>query len=79
MASEFALPRFAANLSLMFNEVGCMGRFERAARAGFAGVQFLFPYAHDVQEIAKQFEGHALELAFSNACRQGRPNVRTPV
>lgn len=38
------MPRFAANLTMMFNEVDFPLRFEAAAKAGFTGVEFLFPY-----------------------------------
>ena len=38
------MPRFAANLSMMFNEVPFLDRFAAAAKAGFHGVEFLFPY-----------------------------------
>ena len=44
------MPRFAANLSMLFTEVPFLDRFERAARAGFEAVEFLFPYAHTVEE-----------------------------
>ena len=40
------MPRFAANLSMMFNEVPFLDRFEAAAKAGFTAVEFLFPYDH---------------------------------
>ena len=38
------MPRFAANLSMMFTEVPFLDRFEAAAKAGFTAVEFLFPY-----------------------------------
>ena len=38
------MPRFAANLSMMFNEVPFLDRFDAAARAGFEAVEYLFPY-----------------------------------
>ncbi|MEA2775289.1 MAG: hydroxypyruvate isomerase, partial [Acetobacteraceae bacterium] len=38
------MPRFAANLSMMFNEVSFLDRFAAARAAGFEGVEFLFPY-----------------------------------
>ena len=38
------MPKFAANLSMMFNEVDFLDRFDAAAMAGFKGVEFLFPY-----------------------------------
>ena len=39
------MPRFAANLTMLFTEVPFLDRFERAAQAGFTAVEFLFPYA----------------------------------
>ncbi len=38
------MPRFAANLSMMFNELPFLDRFAAARQAGFEGVEFLFPY-----------------------------------
>jgi hydroxypyruvate isomerase len=46
------MPRFAANLSMMFNEVPFLDRFGAAARAGFEAVEFLFPYDHPPEEVA---------------------------
>ncbi len=46
------MPQFAANLTLMFNEVPFLDRFSAAAQAGFKGVEFLFPYEHSPQVIA---------------------------
>ncbi|HEU0222974.1 MAG TPA: hydroxypyruvate isomerase, partial [Paracoccaceae bacterium] len=40
------MPRFAANLTMMFNEWPFLDRFAAAADAGFAAVEFLFPYDH---------------------------------
>ena len=37
------MPKFAANLTLLFTEVPFLDRFEQAARAGFTAVEFLFP------------------------------------
>ncbi len=48
------MPRFAANLSLMFNEVPFLDRFEAAARAGFEAVEFLFPYDHPPEAVAER-------------------------
>ncbi|EGO94579.1 Hydroxypyruvate isomerase, partial [Acidiphilium sp. PM] len=45
------MPRFAANLSMMFNEVPFLDRFAAAADAGFDAVEFLFPYEHRPEEI----------------------------
>jgi hydroxypyruvate isomerase len=46
------MPRFAANLSMMFNEVPFLERFGAAARAGFEAVEYLFPYDHPPEEVA---------------------------
>ena len=46
------MPKFAANLTMMFTEVPFPERFARAAKAGFQGVEFLFPYDHAPQEMA---------------------------
>ena len=45
------MPRFSANLSMLFTEVPFLDRFARAAQAGFEAVEFMFPYAHSPQEI----------------------------
>ena len=39
------MPKFAANLTMLFNEVPFLDRFEAAAKNGFKAVEFLFPYA----------------------------------
>ena len=54
------MPRFAANLSLMFNELGFLERFGAARAAGFDGVEFLFPYAFDAEQIAGRLQRHRL-------------------
>lgn len=60
------MPRFAANLTMLFNEVPFLERFERAARAGFDAVEFLFPYAFDPVEIRSRLDTHGLELVLHN-------------
>ncbi|MCP5150334.1 MAG: hydroxypyruvate isomerase family protein [Ectothiorhodospiraceae bacterium] len=60
------MPRFAANLSMMFTEVPFLDRFERAARAGFTGVEFLFPYEHPAAEIARRLRDNGLSQALFN-------------
>jgi len=60
------MPRFAANLTMLFNEVPFLDRFERAAKAGFRAVEFLFPYAHDPQEIRRRLDDHGLQLVLHN-------------
>ena len=60
------MPRFAANLSMMFNEVPFLDRFEAAAKAGFKGVEFLFPYEFPATEIAARLKGNGLSQALFN-------------
>jgi len=60
------MPRFAANLSMLFTEVPFLDRFERAARAGFGSVEFLFPYAHTPQEVAAKVKGNRLKVVLHN-------------
>jgi hydroxypyruvate isomerase len=61
-----AMPRFAANLTMLFTEVPFLDRFERAARAGFEAVEFLFPYAHEPGEIRRRLDEHRLRLVLHN-------------
>ncbi len=60
------MPRFAANLTMLFTEVPFLERFERAARAGFQAVEFLFPYAHPASEIRARLDAHGLQLVLHN-------------
>ncbi|CAN7272345.1 hydroxypyruvate isomerase [Acidovorax sp. LjRoot194] len=60
------MPRFAANLSMLFTEVPFLDRFERAARAGFGAVEFLFPYAHTPEELRAQIDAHHLQIVLHN-------------
>src|ERR1700745_752618 len=60
------MPRFAANLTMMFNEVPFLDRFGAAAQAGFTAVEFLFPYAFPAEEIGKRLARHRLAHALFN-------------
>ncbi len=60
------MPRFAANLSMLFTEHAFLDRFEAAARAGFQAVEFLFPYDFEVQQIKAQLDKHKLQLVLHN-------------
>ena len=60
------MPRFAANLTMLFNEVPFLDRFELAAKAGFKAVEFLFPYAFPAQEIRSRLDANGLELILHN-------------
>jgi hydroxypyruvate isomerase len=61
------MPRFAANLSMMFNEVPFLDRFALAAKAGFKGVEFLFPYEHPAADIAARLKDNGLQQVLFNA------------
>jgi hydroxypyruvate isomerase len=58
--------RLAANLSMMFNEHPFLDRFAAAARAGFKGVEFLFPYEHPAGEIRARLDANGLEQVLFN-------------
>lgn len=60
------MPRFAANLTMMFTELPFLERFAAAAQAGFAGVEFLFPYDFEVRRIAEVLETNGLSLVLHN-------------
>src|SRR5258707_7832587 len=60
------MPNFAANLSMMFQDIGFLDRFDAAAKAGFKGVEFLFPYDHPPEAIAERLERNRLSLALFN-------------
>jgi hydroxypyruvate isomerase len=60
------MPRFAANLTMLFTEVPFLDRFERAAKAGFKAVEFLFPYDHPAAEIDARLEANGLQLVLHN-------------
>ncbi|WP_245216082.1 2-oxo-tetronate isomerase [Pararoseomonas baculiformis] len=61
------MPRFAANVSMLFAEYPFLERFARARAAGFAGVEILFPYDHPPQEIRARLEDSGLQLVLFNA------------
>jgi hydroxypyruvate isomerase len=60
------MPKFAANLSLLFNELPFLDRFEGAAAAGFDAVEFLFPYEYDVDELAARLKANGLRQVLFN-------------
>ena len=61
------MPRFAANLSMLYPEHAFLDRFEAAARDGFKGVEYLFPYEHDAKEIAARLRMNHLQQVLFNA------------
>ncbi len=60
------MPRFAAKLTMLFNEVEFLDRFAAAASAGFKGVEYLFPYAYPKDELAERLRAHDLVQALHN-------------
>jgi 2-dehydrotetronate isomerase len=60
------MPKFAANLSMMFNEVPFLERFAAAAECGFTGVEYLFPYDFPAEVVAEQIGKHHLENVLFN-------------
>ena len=60
------MPKFAANLTMMFTELPFLERFAAAARAGFSGVEFLFPYDFEVKHLAEALALNRLSLVLHN-------------
>ena len=60
------MPRFAANLTMLFTEHPFLDRFEHAAKAGFEAVEFLFPYAFGADEIRQRLQTFGLKLVLHN-------------
>ena len=58
--------KFSANLTMMFNEIDFLGRFERASKASFKGVEYLFPYEWEKQKLAEELDTHGLEQVLHN-------------
>lgn len=67
------MPRFAANLSMLFNDVGFVDRFARAAQAGFQAVEFMSPYEHDPALLAARQREHGLRTVLFNLPGGDRP------
>jgi len=61
------MPRFAANLSMLYNEHAFLDRFAAAAADGFRAVEYLFPYAHPAAELAARLRDHGLQQVLFNA------------
>ncbi|MCY7371596.1 MAG: hydroxypyruvate isomerase family protein [Polaromonas sp.] len=68
------MPRFAANLSMLYTELPFLDRFDAAARDGFTAVEFLFPYASPAKEIATRLQANGLQQVLFN----GPPGGATP-
>lgn len=60
------MPRFAANLSMLFTEVDFLDRFSLASEAGFKGVEYLFPYEYSAQALRSLLVENDLEQVLFN-------------
>lgn len=60
------MPKFAANLTMLFNEVPFMERFDKAAAANFKAVEFLFPYSFPAADIKAKLDQNKLTLVLHN-------------
>ena len=60
------MPRFCANLTMLYNEVDFLHRFEAAAKSGFKAVEYLFPYAYPKEQLAEQLQKHTLKQVLHN-------------
>jgi hydroxypyruvate isomerase len=60
------MPKFAANLSMLYTDLDFIARFAAAARSGFTGVEFLFPYAHRKEQLAEALHKNNLTQVLHN-------------
>ncbi|GGX84285.1 hydroxypyruvate isomerase [Litchfieldella qijiaojingensis] len=60
------MPKFAANLSMLFTEEDFLDRFKAAADAGFSGVEYLFPYDYQPQELKDRLDANGLTQVLHN-------------
>ena len=60
------MPKFAANLTMMFTEVDFLDRFAAAAEAGFTAVEYLFPYDYQADRLVEELRRHGLAQVLHN-------------
>jgi hydroxypyruvate isomerase len=60
------MPKFAANLSMLYNEVDFLARFDAAAKDGFKGVEYLFPYGNTKEELVEKLNKNGLTQVLHN-------------
>src|SRR3954453_16625410 len=58
--------RLAANLTMLYNEFDFLDRFAAAAKSGFKGVEYLFPYAYPKEQLAERLHQHGLNQVLHN-------------
>jgi hydroxypyruvate isomerase len=60
------MPKFAANLTMLFTEAPFMERFALARRAGFTHVEYLFPYAFAAADLKAALDAHGVQQVLFN-------------
>ena len=60
------MPKFSANLTMLFTDVDFLKRFERAAKAGFTAVEYLFPYSWDKNQLVNELARFSLQQVLHN-------------
>jgi hydroxypyruvate isomerase len=70
------MPRFAANITMLYPEAAFLDRFALAAKDGFAAVEFFFPYEYAVAELSARLNGNGLKLVLFNATPRKDENDR---
>jgi hydroxypyruvate isomerase len=60
------MPKFCANLTMLYNEVPFLDRFAQAAQAGFKGVEYLFPYAYPKEQLVEKLRANGLVQVLHN-------------
>ena len=60
------MPKLCANLSLLYTELDFMDRFPAAAKSGFKGVEYLFPYAYPKDQLAEALARNNLVQVLHN-------------
>lgn len=66
LTQDSVMPRFAANLSMLFTEVPLLDRFERAARAGFSNVELQSPYEVPAEVLRDRLQANRLQMVLHN-------------
>jgi hydroxypyruvate isomerase len=60
------MPKFSANLTMLFTDVDFMDRFEKASQFGFKGVECLFPYGWKKEQLSEKLEKYGLQQVLHN-------------
>jgi hydroxypyruvate isomerase len=63
------MPRLAANVSMLFTEVGFLERFAAARRAGFRAVEYQYPYEFKAEEVARAAREAGVQVVLHNMPR----------